>query len=681
MKKQILAVLFIAPIVAYCQSYEPAFAYHTENIVIDGKLDDWPKKTEYYPISNIGFENLIEVENDLSAHFRIALNKERKSIYLAVEVNDDDVVIEDEENIIDFVDNLYLYLDLTHSQFGSSRNLFQISSKYTDYSGNVSTYWSPYTTNISWKDIDYKITQAKNSTIYECEIFLRDDFKLNSVIGFDLIVADIDSKEEEEWLTWKNGTSKSANSTRLGELVLVENQSNLGYLEGKIDELDTSFNNVKSIVITSVENPTFWIRANVDSLGHYEIKLPKGHYEMKPEIVLTSPLYSSGFKQKSRKIDLASNKYFTIKPNDTTITNVRLHLKQLPLGLFEEQGVLFQESFDQQKIDDFVKIMMDYYEIPGVSLALIHDNKIVYNSVFGVKNTLTNESLNKSTLFEGASITKTVFALMALKLAEKGDLDLDKPLYNYLRFPNIEHNDNYQKITARHVLNHQTGLDNWPVGAYAGYLSDNKADLEFEPGSDFKYSGEAFNYLGRVVEHITEKSLSQLFEEEIASSFNMTSTDFSYSDSLESKISLGHYHKLPNFKDKFKGVDSPASSLMTNANDFSKFVLGLLNEKYLSPESYELIYEPHQIISDSKKLYDVKIKQGISHGFFIGYLPEGKMIMHGGNNGDFDCKYGFMPTKKIGYVVFTNSNLGDEFIRLLELYLFRGEKSLSDIDN
>lgn len=663
------------------KEYKPALVFSTKEITIDGDFNDWPKSMEVYPISNIEFDDQPYTKKDISGNFRIAYNKERKSIYLAVEMIDDDIVKKDKENRIDYLDNMYLYIDLVHSKNGSSRSLFQSSLELKDFSGPISKFWSPYSPSLDWQSVNLKTSNNGQTVNFEYEIFLDENFKLNNVIGLDIILIDNDTEGDEQWITWKPGTSKSANSTRLGEVILVEDKSLIGFLEGKIKSEDKRINTIQSVVISSLENPYLWLRANVDSLGIFRSRLPQGTYNIEPEISYTSPLYSSGFKQNSRKIERKSNNYIKIEANSNSKTQLALQVKPLPLDIFEENGILFQGKFQEYKVDEFVKIFKEYYDIPGVSIALIKDNKVIYDKVFGVSNTLTGEALKKETLFEAASITKSVFAIMVLKLVETGKLDLDKPLYEYLRFKNIEHNKDYKIITARIVLNHQTGLDNWPVGAYSGYLSDAKADLEFKPGTDFKYSGEAFNYLGRVVEHITKKSLSQLFQEEIVTTFNLSNTYFSYSDSLESKITLGHYHQFPNFKDKFKGVDSPASSLMTNADDFSKLVLGLLNKKYLSSDSYKLISEPHQIISDKKKLYDIKIKQAIAHGFFVADLPQGKMIMHGGNNGDFDCKYGFMPDNKIGYVVFTNSNLGDEFIRLLELYLFRGKKSLEDINN
>lgn len=658
------------------QMYEPALAFSMSKIIIDGYLEDWPQDVNVYPINHLEFGETTEM-NDLKGSFRIGYDASVKAIYLAVEVIDTDHVTSSVDDNIDLVDVMYLYFDPIHNEHGGSRVLYLAGEKLRDLSSPHPKAWSPYTPDFSWDNINLEVKRDKNKTTYEWQINLGENFNINTVMGFDIILSDIDEKDEDStWKAWKRGTSKSNTSQRLGEIILVEKKDSIGSVEGTVVIKDSLINQVESIVITSLDHPNLWLRAEVDSLGHYKSSLPIGKYEITPEILFTSPLNSSGFNQDSRKVFTNKLVYAEVKSARVTqALSLNLITKPLPKGLFKEGGILFQDAFIEYEIDRFVSIYQEYFEIPGISMALIKEGEVVYDKVFGVTNTITNQPMTKNTLFEGASTTKSMFALMVLKLVEKGQLDLDKPLYEYLRFPNIEHDERYKTITARHVLNHQTGLSNWPVGSYSGSMSDAKADIAFDPGSDFMYSGEAMNYLGRVVAHIVKKPLSQLFEEEIVTAFELENTYFSYTNKLEQQIAMGHYHGYPRYKSKYAGVDSPASSIETMASDFSKILLRLLNEEYLSKESYQLISTTHQIIPKDKKLYDPEIPQGIAHGFFVSDTPQGKLIVHGGNNGDYDCKFGFMPEKQLGFVVFTNSNLGDEFIRLLELYLLRGRSA------
>ena len=104
------------------------------------------------------------------------------------------------------------------------------------------------------------------------------------------------------------------------------------------------------------------------------------------------------------------------------------------------KGVLHDFNDAKAKdVDNFIETYRKYFEIPGVSLALIKDGKLVYHKTYGVKNTFTGEKVDSNTLFEAASITKPVFALAVEKLAERGVIDLDKPLYEYLPYKDIEY--------------------------------------------------------------------------------------------------------------------------------------------------------------------------------------------------------------------------------------------------
>ena len=197
--------------------------------------------------------------------------------------------------------------------------------------------------------------------------------------------------------------------------------------------------------------------------------------------------------------------------------------------------------------------------------------------------------------------------------------------------------------------------------------------MNFDPGSEFGYSGEAFNYLGRVLEHITGKKLEDIYKEEIVEPFAINGSHLFYNESQESQMALGHVHQYIQVKENER-IASPASSISTNAHYFKNFVLGLMNEENMSLSSYELIYHPHTPLKLDQKIYDPNIPQHVSHGFFVQKTDDGLLVAHGGNNGDFDCKYAYNPEKKYGYIVFTNSNLGDEFVRALEEFLLKSEK-------
>jgi CubicO group peptidase (beta-lactamase class C family) len=99
---------------------------------------------------------------------------------------------------------------------------------------------------------------------------------------------------------------------------------------------------------------------------------------------------------------------------------------------------------------------MDYCTVPGLSIAVIKDSEVIYKKAFGVKDSMTAEAVTDETLFEACSLTKPVFAFAVNRLAERGDIDLDKSLYDYhsgsSQVADVITDDRLRLITARHVL-------------------------------------------------------------------------------------------------------------------------------------------------------------------------------------------------------------------------------------
>ncbi len=673
----LLLTTLLFPTLMNCQYNQIAYAEPISGINIDGDLDDWPVDIEFYSITQPGFGE-VKDDEDMSASFRVGYNVSEGALYLALEVIDDIHIADNEDHDINAVDRVLLYIDAIHSLHGNSSTILEYSEKHHGIHDKPKA-WDPLQIKINEEQVDQVTRRSNNLTTYEWKISLGSKIKNNTIIHLDWIIADIDEDEEETWISWKEQLGKSNNSSKLGDVLLVPSKEKVSQVNGNLYASDTLIKDINSVVIVSTLDPFFNLECNVDSTGHYSVLLPQGTYSISPRKTFSTDVGSAGFKQNTRAIIQEKPIEISVTEKETmTAPTINLFIEKLPLDMFESTGILFQSDNISERVDRFVELYQDYFDIPAVSIALIKDGKKIHSKSYGIKDNLTNIPVTKSTLFEAASITKAIFSIMVLRQAEKGTIDLDLPLFNYLRFPNLEDDPNYKLITARHVLNHETGMDNWSVGSYAGGFSpDIKVELRFKPGTDVQYSGEAMNYLGRVLSKLTDRPLHQLFEEEIASNFNLKNTYFHYSDQLANNLALGHMHHHPYFKSKFDGIDSPASSLVTEADDFSNFMIGLLNKEYLSEASYASISQPSRYEDPEKSLYDAHLKQGIANGFFVTESLQGKMIMHGGNNGDYDCKFVILPEHQMGFAVFTNSNLGDEFNRLLELYLLRGESALA----
>ncbi len=146
--------------------------------------------------------------------------------------------------------------------------------------------------------------------------------------------------------------------------------------------------------------------------------------------------------------------------------------------------------------------------VPGLSIALVRNGQVAWARGFGVKNSSANAAVDANTLFEAGSVSKTVFAYAVMKLSEKRILDLDRPLTNYVSERWITDDPRFTQITARHVLSHTSGLQNWRS-------VKEPLRMHFDPGAKWLYSGEGYSYLQLVVAHLTGRvtqSCEKLFD-------------------------------------------------------------------------------------------------------------------------------------------------------------------------
>jgi len=319
-------------------------------------------------------------------------------------------------------------------------------------------------------------------------------------------------------------------------------------------------------------------------------------------------------------------------------------------------------------MDEFLGSQMDSLGLPGLSIVIINDAKIVYYRTLGVNNVDTKEKVSEETLFDAGSMSKTPFAYLVMKMVEQGILNLDQPLYTYLPFPDIAHDDRYKLITARMVLSHTSGFPNWRI------LNENKKlDIKFTPGTQFLYSGEGFEYLANVVAHlknIQKNYLQHLFEKEVSTPLGMQYACYTWNDYVAKHQATGHVDGKvsESWGLNANKPDFGASySLQTEAVSYARFLIAMLQEKGLKKKTYDEMLKVH-VRTPSET-------DSISWCLGIMTKPSefGNEYMHDGYNQNFSSNFMFNKEQKFGYVFFTNCNKGSGFNKKLEKFLKKSE--------
>ncbi|MGD1839976.1 MAG: serine hydrolase domain-containing protein [Thermonemataceae bacterium] len=328
-----------------------------------------------------------------------------------------------------------------------------------------------------------------------------------------------------------------------------------------------------------------------------------------------------------------------------------------------------------KELDKFIESQMKSNNVPGLSFALINKGKMVYNQSYGIQNTETGAAVDDETIFEAASVSKSVFAYFTLKMVEKGFLDLDTPLYKYLPEEIVENDDRYKLITTRMALSHTTGLPNWRF-----FNEDGRLDIKFTPGTKFSYSGEGYEYLAKALASIFKTDyagLEEIIREEVYEPLTMTNSGFMLKEEvLKSKKANGYEDGkfsdgIP--EDLAKPYFGASFKFHTNAIDFSNFMINLIKEEGMKPETFDEMFSEQVVLPEDEPL---RVEDGFeswSLGFIRAKTPYGLKLVHGGMNPSFQCYFMIIKEKKFGFVFFGNSNTAIEMVPAIEQYLLSGK--------
>lgn len=180
--------------------------------------------------------------------------------------------------------------------------------------------------------------------------------------------------------------------------------------------------------------------------------------------------------------------------------------------------------------------LMRTCQVPGLATVTLHEGRIRWQHHTGLARADGSAPITPDTVFEAASLSKPVFAWLVLRLADLRLIDLDEPLTARLRPAWLAQKDpRLDRITARDVLRHTSGLPNWRRQPLTEPLQPDS-----EPGERIRYSGEAFFWLQLVVEQVTNTSLETLARHYLFQPAGMQHSSFAWDDVMAQTSADGH---------------------------------------------------------------------------------------------------------------------------------------------
>ncbi|SDD85361.1 CubicO group peptidase, beta-lactamase class C family [Dyadobacter soli] len=338
---------------------------------------------------------------------------------------------------------------------------------------------------------------------------------------------------------------------------------------------------------------------------------------------------------------------------------------------------------NKQIIDELTKLipqLMQESVVPGTSIALVGDGKVFWQQGFGVKNVENKERVGTDTVFEAASVSKTVFAYFVLKLCENKVIGLDTPLSKYVPMSFLGNDPQLDLITPRHVLSHTTGFQNIRS-------TDSPLKVHFKPGSQFDYSGEGYWCLQSVIARVHGREnagecgqyeadlkvcatdFDAALKQNVLAPFGMKSSGYVWRNEFAKQAASPHdVAGKPHAKKRPTATDiaryGAMGELHTTCTDYAKFLIEVLDPR--PANSFRLTKKMHQeMLRPQVKLKEEGKIDGADAwalGWAVQQRKTGDVILHSGGQDGFRSLTMGSVARKSGFVMFTNSDNGGKVL-------------------
>jgi CubicO group peptidase (beta-lactamase class C family) len=284
--------------------------------------------------------------------------------------------------------------------------------------------------------------------------------------------------------------------------------------------------------------------------------------------------------------------------------------------------------------DSLIPALLRGRRIPGAAVAVLARDTVLFVKGYGVADVDTRRPVGTSTIFQLASTTKPMTAIVIMRLVEAGKIGLDAPVKQYVTWLPQQ----YTGITIRQLLTHTSGVrydlrrenvDEFSLEEFRRRLEASEA--AFPPGTRWQYSNTGYTLLALAAEHVSGKSFAVLLREFIFQPLGMTGAGYRVSTpgpehAVGYDLVDGTLRRAPQV---FSGWGN--SGVEANILDVARWVASLSRRSLLRPESYALVEAvPHLKDGSPVEFQFSGGKSSYGFGWFLTTYRGKRLVTHGG---------------------------------------------------
>ncbi len=338
------------------------------------------------------------------------------------------------------------------------------------------------------------------------------------------------------------------------------------------------------------------------------------------------------------------------------------------------------DSFDKfvsDSLERYISNGMREWGIPGLSIGIIKDNKLVFNKGFGTKEVRTDNPVDTTSLFMIGSLSKALTAATVVAVAEKDSISLDDPVQKWIPSLRFKNDSNPASMLVEDILTGRTGLGGHKGDFLFWKTTLTNADLlkimphmplETEVRRKFIYNNISYLLLDTILEQSTTKNWAAQVSEAIFQPLKMSDT-YPYASLVPStkKATLTSPHIkvdsaiVPIAQENIENM-GPAGSIVSSSTDMSKWIMEFINGEGVLPTSVKkIIRKPYQLRGYRSKKDTPEQLRFLFSGMGWNIFDEFDQLTytHDGGTDGFKAQLMIIPEAAYGVIVLTNSRAHD----------------------